>query len=225
VGGRVGLLALCAAMLFLNGCGGSSRSSDTAQLRVFEGAAGAQAANIVVDGATIAANLGYGSATAYLTVDTGSRHGQVVPVAGGSAILDQTISITSGAHQTLLIIGSSSNANSAILTDGDTTTVTGNGHVRVFHASNSMGASDAYIVTAGTSLTGATPVTKDLAFGADTGYQPIPAGNYEIFLTILGTTTANLSTGPVNIAANANQTVVAFDAPGGGFTYIVFTDQ
>ncbi len=224
MGGRVGLLALSLSILFSIGCGSSS-STNTAQVRVLEAAVGAPSVNILVDGATVASNLGYGSATAYLSVKSGSRHVQAVPVGGGSAIFDQTLSISSSAHQTLLITGSSSSVQSAVLTDGGTTATAGDGHVRVFNASSTMGTTDAYIVNVGTSIIGAQPVTANLAVGTDTGYQLIPTGNYEVFLTVPGTTNVNLATGPLNIGASANQTIVAFDAAGGGFTYILFTDQ
>jgi len=158
-------------------------------------------------------------------VKSGSRHVQAAPVGGGSPIFDQTLSISSSAHQTLLLTGSSSSIQEVVLTDSGTTATPGDGHARVLNASGTMGATDAYIVNAGTSIIGVQPITANLAFGADTGYQLIPIGNYEVFLTIPGTTSVNLATGPLNIGASANQTIVAFDAAGGGFTYILFTDQ
>jgi hypothetical protein len=226
VGGRVGLLALCLGILFSVGCGSSS-SGNTAQLRVLEVAAGAPPVNILVDGTIVAGNVGYGSATAYISVKSGSRHVQAVPVAGGLPILDQTLSLTSSSNQTLLITGTTSSIHAVMLTDGGTTATTGDGHVRVFNASNTMGASDAYIVGAGTSIIGVQPVTASLTFDADTGYQLVPLGAYEVFLTRPGTTNVNLATGPLSsgTSANPNQTVVAFDAITGGFTYILFTDQ
>jgi hypothetical protein len=226
VGGRVGLLALCLGILPVSGCGGGSgNTSNTAQLRVLETAVGAPPVNILVDSKIVASNLDYGGATVYLTVQSGSRHVQAAPVAGGTPIFDQTLSISSSAHQTLVLTGTSSGVQSVVLTDGGTTATSGDGHVRVFNASNTIGASDAYIVNAGTSLVGVQPVTANLAFGTDTGYQLVPAGNYQVFLTIPGTTNVNLATGPLNITASANQTVVAFDAISGGFTYVLFTDQ
>jgi hypothetical protein len=229
VGGRVGFLALCLSTLFSIGCGSSSSSSSTAQVRILEAAVGAPSVNILVDGATVASNLGYGSATAYLTVKSGSRHVQAVPVGGGSPIIDQTLSLTASSNQTLLITGTSSSTHTVVLTDGGTTATTGDGHVRVFNASSTMVASDVYIVPPGTSLVGVAPVTKTtpLGFDGDTDYQLVPVGNYEVFLTVPNTTTVNLGTGPLNLSAgtNSNQTVVAFDATAGGFAYILFTDQ
>lgn len=222
MGGRVGLFALALGFLLSTGCGGSS-SNDTAQLRVFHGAVNAAALNVLIDGSIVAGNLNYGAATDYLTVKAGSIHVQAVPVGGGSPVLDQSVSIAANAHQTLVMTGT----NSSALIDGGTTAVTGDGHVRVFNASNNMGSSDVYIVNPGTGLSGATPVTKNLAFGSDTGYQTFPApGNYEVFMTVPGTTTVDLATGPLNLAATStNQTVVVFDSALGGFTYILLTDQ
>ncbi len=227
MGGRVGFLALCLGTLFSIGCGSSS-STNTAQLRVLEAAVGAPPVNILVDGAVVASNLGYGSATAYLTVKSGSRHVQAVPVSGGSPIIDQTLSLTASSNQTLLITGTSSSIHTVVLADGGTTATTGDGHVRVFNASNTMVASDVYIVPPGTSLVGVTPVTKTtpLGFDGNTDYQLVPVGNYEVFLTVPNTTTVNLGTGPLNLSGtNSNQTVVVFDAATGGFTYILFSDQ
>jgi len=215
-------------VVFSIGCGGggSSSSSDTAQIRVFNGASGVSAVNILVDGTLQSGNLNYGAATQYLTVKTGSIHVQAVLASDGSSVLDQSFSVASGAHETVFITGTSASVTSKVLGDGGTTTVAGDGHVRVFNASNTMGASDVYIVDPGRGLSGVTPVAKGIGLGSDSGYQAIPAGNYEVFLTAPGTTIVNLATGPLNLtSATTNQTVVVFDAAQGGFTFILLADQ
>ena len=105
MGGRVGLLALGFSILFSIGCGSSS-SSNTGQVRILEAAVGAPPVNILVDGATVVGNLGYGSATAYLTVKSGSRHVQAVPVGGGSPVFVTVSSGKScGKHRTQYWVG------------------------------------------------------------------------------------------------------------------------
>jgi len=64
-----------------------------------------------------------------------------------------------------------------------------------------------------------------MASGKDTGYQATVAGNYEVFLTVPNTTNVYLSTGPINLTASANQTVVVLDAVSGGTSYELLTDQ
>jgi len=217
---RLGLVAVCAAVFWSVGCGGSSGSSDTAQLRVFVAANGMPNVNVVADGDTLATNLGYGAATAYLTVKVGSVHLQLMPVNGGSAFLDQTISIAASSHQTLVVTGSSSTAT---LKDGGTTASTGNGYIRVANAATSMGTADVYILPPGTPL--ATPTAANVAVGSDTNYQVTAAGNFVVFMTAPGTTNVNFTTGPLNLTAGTNQTVIVFDALGGGFNYLLLTDQ
>ena len=175
----------------------------------------------------MATNLGYGNDTGYISVKSGSRHIQIVPLSGSSPILDESLSISSGANQTLLLTGPASSIKPVVLTDGGTTVTTGDGYVRVVNASSTMGPADVYTVVAGTSIAGVQPVTggTPLAFDKDTGYQLIAAGNYQVFMTAPGTTNAFLSTGPIDLSASANQTIVALDDASGGFAYARLTDQ
>ena len=218
----LGLLSCLA--LFLVGCGGSS-SSTTAQLRILLASPDAPKVNVLVDGKSVAANLVYGNATVYISVQSGSRHVQVVPVSGGSPIFDQTLSLASSANQTLLLTGPAAGIHPIMLTDGGTTSVVGDGYVRVVNASAIMGAADVYIVPAGNSIVGVQPVTAGLAFDADTGYQVTAGGNYEVFMTAPNTTQAFLSTGPLSLTAAQNQTVIALDGNSGGFMFAQLTDQ
>jgi len=225
VGGRVWLSALCLGIFLSTGCGSSGSSSSTAQLRFFQASPDAPHANVLVDGASVATNLGYGNSTGYISVKSGSRHIQIVPVNGSSPILDESLSISSGANQTLLLTGPAASIKPVVLTDGGTKVTTGEGYVRVVNASSTMGPADVYIVAAGTSIAGLKPVVGKVAFDKDTGYQLTAAGNYQVFMTAPGTTNAFLSTGPIDLTASAHQTSVALDSVSGGFTYALLTDQ
>ena len=219
----LGLLSCLA--LFLVGCGSGSGSSTTAQLRILLASPDSPKVNVLVDGTSVAANLVYGNATPYISVQSGSRHVQVVPVSGASPIFDQTLSLAASANQTLLLTGPAASIHPIMLTDGGTTSVIGDGYVRVVNASATMGAADVYIVPAGNSIVGVQPVTAGLAFDADTGYQVTAGGNYEVFMTAPNTTQAFLTTGPLSLNASQNQTVVALDRNSGGFMFAQLTDQ
>jgi len=224
VGGRVWLSALCLGIFLSTGCG-SSGSSTTAQLRFFQASPDSPHVNVLVDGASVATNLGYGNGTGYISVKSGSRHIQIVPLSGSSPILDESLSISSGANQTLLLTGPAASVKPVVLTDGGTKVTTGDGYVRVVNASSTMGPADVYIVVAGASIAGLKPVVSNMAFDQDTKYQLIAAGNYQVFMTAPGTTNAFLSTGSIDLTASANQTIVALDSISGGFTYARLTDQ
>jgi hypothetical protein len=182
--------------------------------------------NVLIDGVAVAFNLAYGNDTGYLSANPGSRHVQVVPASGGgSPIFDQTISLVSNTYQTLLLTGPAAAIQPVRLDDTAPTIVVNSGYVRVVNASATMGAADAYLVPAGSSIVGVKPVAAGMTFDQSTGYQVIVAGNYQVFMTSPGTATALLSTGPLSLTLSQNQTVVALDGVPGGFTYVRLTDQ
>jgi hypothetical protein len=179
----------------------------------------------LIDGASTASNIVYGNNTGYLSLKSGSRHVQAVPVNSPTPIFDQSISLTSSSNQTLLLTGAAASIKPVTLTDGGTTTTIGDGYVRVLNASSTMGPADVYIVPAGSSIAGVQPTSAALAFDKDTGYKLIAAGSFQVFLTAPGSTNAYVSTGPINLTSGQNQTVVALDGVSGGFTYALLVDQ
>jgi hypothetical protein len=194
-------------------------------LRFLQASPDAPQVNLLVEGKSVATGLGYMNATGYISLHSGSQHVQVVPVSGGSPILDTSINIVSSGNQTLILTGLVSSAQSLLLTDGGTTATAGDGNVRVVNASSNAGTADVYLVPAGSSIAGIPPTVASLAFNTSTGYQLVPVGAYEVIMTTPGTKNAFLDTGSINLAASANQTVVALDGPSGGVTFTQLTDQ
>ncbi len=215
----------CLAFL-LTGCHfvGGSGSTD-AQVRILLASPDAPQINLLVDGNSVATNLNYGNSIPYQTLKPGMHHVQAVPVSGGAAIFDQSISFASSAIETLLLSGPSAGIQLVTLTDGGTTSVIGSGYVRVVNDSATMGPADVYIVPAGSGVGGVTPVKSGLAFNQNTGYNPVVAGNYQVFMTTPGTPNALLNTGSISLTAAQNQTVVVLDGIAGGFQYALLTDQ
>jgi hypothetical protein len=220
---RVSLVALCLLVLFSAGCGSSSNT--TVSLRIVQASPDAPACQILIDGASVASNAVYGNNTGYQSVKVGSRHIQLIPVSGSSAIFDQSISVSSTADQTLFLTEPSSAIKPVLLNDGGTTSTTGDGDVRVINVSLGITAADVYIVPAGTGIAGVKPVASNVGFDGDTGYQLTAIGNYEVIFTTPGTVSVLLDTGPLGLTQGQNQTVLALDGTSGGFNYTVLTDQ
>jgi hypothetical protein len=224
LGRSVGIAAILLAMLFAAGCGGGS-SSDTGQLRFLQASPSAPHVDLLIDGTTESSNMAYGNSSGYITVKAGSRQLQAVPVNSTSPLLDLSVPITSSGNTTVLLTGPSSSIKSLVLTDGGTTSSTGNGYVRVVNASVSMGPADVYIVAAGSGVNGATPAATNLALNQDGGYSLTPAGSYEVFMTSPGTKSILLDTGPINLTSPQNWTLVALDGASGGFSFELLQDQ
>lgn len=220
----LGLGLFVGVVLLATGCGGTGGGAD-AELRVVQASPNAPLVNVLIDSVSVAGNLGYGNATIYLQLKPGSHHLQVVPVSGASPIFDQTMSFTSSTNQTLLLTGPATSIQPLLLSDTGPTIVVNDAYVRVVNASATMGAADVYIVPAGSSIVGVQPVAAGLGFDQSTGYQLTVAGNYEVFMTTPGTSSALLSTGPISLTSAENQTVVTLDGTSGGFQYSVLNDQ
>lgn len=223
MGVRLCLLVL--GWCLLSGCGGSS--TGTGNLRFVQASPDAPQVNLLVDGKSVATTLGYSNATGYISVAAGSRHVQVVPVNGGSPVLDTSVSVTSSANQTLIMTGLKASTHSVLLTDSGTTSTTGDQSVRVVEAATAIAAADVYIVPAGASIAGVSPAAASLTFGADTGYQLVPTGAYQVLMTTPGTKNTFLDTGALSMGATTgqDQTVVVLDGPANGFTFTVLVDQ
>ena len=225
MGGRVGLSAVCLAIVFSIGCGSSRSTTTTGNVRFLQASPNVPLVNVLVDGKSVSANLGYARNTGYIALKTGSRRVEFVPASGGSPILDQTIAVGSSSNQTLVATGSASTVTGIVLADGGTTATTGDGYVRVVNTSSNMGAADVYVVAAGASIVGTKPVASSLGFDQSTSYQLVVAGNFDVFFTTPGTTNVILSTGALSLTASTNQTLIAYDGASGGSTYQLLTDQ
>jgi Domain of unknown function (DUF4397) len=188
----------------------------------------APAVDVLINGTAVATSLVYRNSTGYVPVSTNPQNVEIQTVSNSSTIFQQTVTVTAGGYETLIITGSTAHLQSVLLTDGSTgstITTTGDGNVRVVNASSIMGSADVYIVNAGTGLGGATPVAKSLAFGQVAGYHTVAIGNYQVFLTAPGTTNVDLNAGPLALTQSQFQTLVALDGIGGGVSYTVLTDQ
>jgi Domain of unknown function (DUF4397) len=226
VGRCAGVFAVCLGMVLMIGCGGSGTST-TQQLRVVMASPDATPVDILIDGTQVATALAYTNSTTYLPVKSGTRRIQALTVSDSTSVFQQDISVVTSANQTLFLTGPEAKMQSLLLTDGatNTTITTGKGEIRVVNASPTMGPADVYIVNAGTTLTEATRVSSDLALNQATGYELETIGNFQIFMTQPGTTNVYLNTGPLALTQSQFLTLVALDATGGGFNYIVLTDQ
>jgi len=224
LGRRVEIAAIVWATLFAVSCGGGS-SSDTGQLRFVQASPSAPHVDMLIDGITETSNMAYGNSSGYISVKAGARHLQAVPVNSSSPLLDLSVPITNSGHTTVLLTGPGSGVKSLVLTDGGTTSSTANGYVRVVNASVNMGPADVYVVAAGNGINGVTPAASNLALNQDGGYTLTPAGNYEVFMTSPGTKSILLDTGPINLTALQNWTLLALDGASGGFTFELLDDQ
>jgi len=231
---RAAIGFLLSSLLVLGpACGGGSGSGSTSNIRFVQGSIDAPSVDFLVNGTTHQSDMLYGNASSYVSVKAGNSQIQAVPVDSTKPLLDQTVSLADSANETVILTGPVAQLKPLVLNDGSTTTggTTGAASVRVVSISTLMGPADVYIIPSGGTLSAAAAVSSGLDFDQDTGYQSVDVGtgttgaNYTVYMTVPGTKSVYISTGPLTFSPSKKQTVIILDGPAGGFTFTQLTDQ
>lgn len=204
-----------AAFSILTACGGSSNS----KFRLVHAVADGQAVDVVIDGKTVETNVPFDSVTptgSYLSVSSGSRHIQVFPTGTTTgAYFDGTVSFSDGTPYTFVLGGRASAVSGTLLTDNNAAPTSGDGELRVIHASPSGPTPvDIYVVAPTDPPTG-TPSISNLAFQSASNYLNVPAGSYDVLVTPATNPAVDIRT-PFAPTNGQIRTFVLVDVQGGG---------
>ena len=206
---------LVGVILFSIGCGSSS-----AHVRLVNALPSQSSLDMLVDSKNVASAVLYGSASAYVSVSSGSRHIQIEPTGTTDVLVDQTTSLSSGTDSTIL----DTNSGAIVLTDSNSTPASGDIGIRAINGSSTLGAADVYIVTSGTDISTVNPTAASVAFPSATAYQTVAAGSYEVIFTQPGQKVPIISSSPLSFSAGQVRSVVDLDGQSGGFTVAVLSD-
>ena len=209
---------LCLAAIFAaTGCG----SSGNANIRLVNALSTQSSLDMLIDGASTATSVGYGAASAYSSVSSGSKHLQVEPSGTSNFIADQTASLASSSYDTALV----TSGGTTILTDSHTAPTSGDISIRVVNASSILGTVDVYVVSSGTDITSVNPTFSGLAFPSASTYSSLAPGSYQVIFTPAGQKFAELSSSSLSFSSSQVRTVLGLDIfGGGGVTTSVLSD-
>ena len=133
---------------------------------------------------------------------------------GAIFLPDTDLTLEAGTVYTVLATDFFANLTVDILAEDDPRPVALYSKVRIIHAAPSEAAAsvDIYLLDPALmgDLTGQTPAYSAVPFGANTGYAALPSGDYDVVVTVAGTTTVAIS-GSVSIADGGVYTVIARD--------------
>lgn len=227
-----------AGILAMAGCGGKS---DYAYVKFIHASPGAPNVDVQVASMFAAQNTMYGSATSgYARVNAGSNEKVQVFAAGKdtSAVLSANATFAKNQYYTILALNTPAKLQAAIENDDLTPPTSGDCKIRVVHGSPSAGPVDVYVTAPGVSLTDpknpVAPVLSNFLFGTVTQYLQVPAGSYEVRVTVTGDPSAvAIDTGATGVPLMAGNiyTAVALDPnpsstpPGSAFSLLLAQDQ
>lgn len=207
-------------------CGGGGGGGQ-AQIRFVNASPNEGAVKFLVDGTVVANNLGYGASSGYQGVTSGSHKIQINLVGTSTGIKSTSVNVSGGSNYTLMMDNFASSLGAKQFTDSNTDTASGEFRIRFINESPSIGSVDVYLVAAGDSLAGQTPIngTSAIAFEGDTGYSSHAGGSYQIYFTPHGSTLPYIATGSLAFSAGQIRTIVALNSSGGGgYTYTTLKD-
>lgn len=212
--------ALCAgtlSVIFISaGCGGGGN----ANIRLVNAVPSQPSLDMLIDSNNVASGVGYGTASGYSSVGSGSRHLQVEVSGTTTVINDQTVSLGGGSNNTVLDTAS----GATVLTDNNSAPPSGDVNIRAINASATLGTADIYIVPSNADISGINPTASNVAFESATSYQSDTAGSYTIIFTFPGQKVPVISTSPLSFSSGQVRSVVGLDGQNGGFTTAVLSD-
>ena len=203
------------ALLATTGCGTSN-----ARVRLVNGYLGQASLDMLIANASVATGVSYGAASTYTSVSSGSPNLQIKDTGTSNALVNQTITLSSGSDNTILTTGS----GTVVLKDNNAAPSSGNIEIRVINASATLGTADVYIIPSGTFITPGSPTFASLPYLAASGYQSLAAGSYQVIFTQPQQAFPVISSNPQSFSAGQIRSIVDLDSQGGGFTTTVLSD-
>lgn len=224
---RFGLLALAAVAAGTAACSDDNNGpSATAHVRVVHAVPDAPAVDVQVDGKTVITALAYGDASAYYNVARGTRTLAINETGTANSVLTTSATFKKDSSYTIIATNLLASPQALILQDDLSSPAAGNSRVRLVHGAPSAGLVDIYVTAPGADISAISPTFSNVAFASNTGYNELPAGNYQVRVTAAGSKTVAIDTGTLTLVAGETATAVALDDVGGGspFSAVVFMD-
>lgn len=214
-------LAMAAAFLLAAGCG--SGGSNT-KIRVMNAAPGEASLEVLLSSASISSGITYGTASGYVSEAAGSPTLVIEPTGSTTALINESITITSGTQYTIVATGYPPNLNLVQFTDNNAAPPSGDVNLRLINSSPSLGTADVYVVAPGTDLGSVSPTVTGLSFVSASNYVSMTAGSYEIFFTPTGQKSGGSDSGSLTFSAGQVRTVVGLNGTTTGYTTAVLSD-
>jgi hypothetical protein len=211
---NISRLLVSLGILAVTGCGGNS--GDESHVRVFHASPDAPNVDVYVDGGVVLENVPYTAASDFLGVDAGSRKITVTPTGSKTAVIDAQLELVKDTDYMIVASGKVAQIAPIVTTVDRSEPEDGNVRVRVLHAAPNAPSVDVYVTAPGTRIAGVTPTLANVPFKAISDYLTVPAGTYDVTVTVAGTKNVAIQALNLELTNQLVATVAALDKVGGG---------
>ncbi len=213
------LLALALTVGLTTACSEDDTTApamNDAYVQVVHASPDAPNVDVLVDNTIVLTNVPYQAASGYLAVPAGTRNLKVNATGTSTTVINADVALMSGQYYTVMATGLVAAIQPLVLTDDYVNPAAGNVKVRLVHAAASAPTVDIYVTAPGADISGIAPTLAGVPFRGYSDYLEVPAGSYQVRITVAGTKTVAIDTGTLALAANQIRTGIALDATGGG---------
>ena len=171
------------------------------QLRIGHFSPDAPAVDIHVDGEPLLEGVSFGTLGDYVDVDAGSYDVEVVPAAGGDAVLSATLDLESDVSYTVLAVNALADVEALVLTDDQPVVDAGDARLRFVHTVPDAPAVD---IWADDEM-----LFENVAFGEGSAFATVDADAYDIDVRPAGADDDVLSLAGVGLDDATSYTMLA----------------
>ena len=207
--------ALAAFLIGIVGCGDSGDSSE-ARVRVFHASPDAPAVDVLVNGGKVLEEVPYTVSSDFLPIDAGQSRIQVNVAGTDTTAIDATLELTENTDYFIVAADKVAKITPLVFTADRENPEPGTARVRVLHSAASAPAVDVYVTAPGQGIAAASPFLSNVPFKALSDYLAVPAGSFDVAVTVAGTKTVAIEAKGLEIPDGLVATVAALDAQGGG---------
>jgi hypothetical protein len=215
---KLAAVAACslAGAFVLAGCQTVQGFTATALVRVIDASYIAPAANVYVEKALFAGNIGQGFISNYSTVaPSEAAVVTVTPVNGTSPSQSAAVTLDAGSQHSIFITDNGQSPTQYVVTallDQSTPAPSGHSTFRFLNQAPRTGAVDIYMVPSGSMLADTIPLCTDLAVGATCGYLSFTSATVTMVITPTGVITPSYTSTALALTGGEVRTVVIVDS-------------
>lgn len=208
--------ALSAVAAFsLAACQNVASYTQSSLVRVIDASYIAPAINVVVEGVTIAANIGQGAITPYGTVEANNAALiKITEATGGSALVSTYGTLSAGYHHSVFLTDNGAAATGytvTVLKDQQVAAASGHSAFRFLNQAPKVGAVDIYMIPSGSTLAETIPLVTALPVGSTAGYISFTSQTVTMVIVPTGLTTPKYTSTALSLTGGEVRTVLIVD--------------
>jgi hypothetical protein len=201
--------------LVLSACENVATYTQPSLVRVIDASYIAPAANVVVEGTLLAANIGQGTITPYGTLAANNDALiDITAATGGAALVTTNGTLLAGHQHSIFLTDNGAAPNSytvTILEDQQTAAASGHSAFRFLNQAPKTGPIDVYMIPSGDTMADTIPIVTALPVGGTAGYLSFTSQTVTMVITPTGVITPKYTSTSMALVGGEVRTVLLVD--------------